>query len=58
MLSVEEMAKLIGESADDIDEWLVDAALHGVLEAHIDQAGGQISIKTTTLREVRDAEWQ
>lgn len=58
VISLDDMAKLIGESAGDLDEWLVDAALHGVLEAHIDQASAQLSIKTTTLREVRDAEWQ
>ena len=57
VLTIDEMSKLLGVNADDVEEWTIDAALNGVLEAHIDQFASKITIKTTTLRTVGEAEW-
>ena len=52
-LSYDELAKMIGVAVDDIEEWIVEASIHGIMTAKIDQFGRQLTIKSTMLCEVK-----
>ena len=51
-LSYADLAKLIGVSVDDVEEWVVEASIHGLMTAKIDQFEQVLTIKSTMLREV------
>lgn len=51
-LSYADLAKLIGVGADDVEEWVVEASIHGILSAKIDQVEQVITVKSTMLRDV------
>ena len=42
---------------DDIEEWIIEAMSHGIVDAKIDQLNEKIIIKTTTVRQINKAEW-
>ena len=46
------MAKLIGLPVDDVEEWVIDANINGILEAKIDQLGRTLLIQSTMLTKV------
>lgn len=51
-LSYADLAKLIGVGVDDVEEWVVEANIHGIMTAKIDQFEQVLTIKSTMLREV------
>lgn len=42
---------------DDIEEWIIEAMSHGIVDAKIDQLNEKVIIKTTTVRQINKAEW-
>lgn len=53
-LSYADLAKLIGVGVDDIEEWVVEANINGIMTAKIDQFEQVLTIKSTMLREVEN----
>lgn len=53
-----ELATLLNISADDVEEWAIDAISNKIIDAKIDQQNQEIVIKSHQLREIKKAEWQ
>lgn len=52
-----EVAKLLDISEEDIEEWIILAMSHGIIDAKIDQLEEKVIIKTTTVRQIKKDEW-
>ena len=51
-LGFDQMAKLIGLPVEDVEEWIIDANINGIVEAKIDQLEKTLLIKSTMLTKV------
>lgn len=52
-----EIAKLLDIDEDDIEEWIIQAMSHGIIDAKMDQLNDKVVIKTTMVRNVDNEEW-
>lgn len=45
-----EIAKLLDIDEDEIEEWIIQAMSHGIIDAKMDQLNEKVIIKTTMVR--------
>lgn len=55
--SFAEIAKLLDIDEDEIEEWIIQAMSHGIIDAKMDQLNEKVIIKTTMVRMVNQEEW-